>query len=172
MGQRPHAEYREAQTGLTEEEKSASLFQPDILVSGEYFGTLRRKTFLQPEKKLMLAILEDAINCLKDNSSAQTGKHTRIFREAEQWVLGVGDDWLFGFESICETLELNPEYMRNGLRRRKEKKHQISAMPLRGPSVSPRRPLYACPTLQGKLKVIGDQGSAKQTNFTNNSIGF
>ena len=121
MGQRPHAEYREAQTGLTEEEKSASLFQPDILVSGEYFRTLRRKTFLQPEKKLMLAILEDAINCVKDNSSAQTGKDTRIFREAEQWVLGVGDDWLFGFESICETLELNPEYMRNGLLRRKEK---------------------------------------------------
>jgi len=49
------------------DEKIASLFQPDTLLSAQYFDTLRRKTLLEPEKRLMLAILEDAINCFQDN---------------------------------------------------------------------------------------------------------
>ena len=50
-------------TGLSMEERVSSLFQPDTLLPEQYLDTFRRKLQLEPEKKLMLAILEDAIAC-------------------------------------------------------------------------------------------------------------
>jgi hypothetical protein len=47
------------------EEKIALLFQPDALLAPQYFENFRRKTPLEPEKKLMLAILEDAVWCYR-----------------------------------------------------------------------------------------------------------
>lgn len=46
----------------TMDEKLASLFQPDTLLSTQYFDNLRRNNLLEPEKRLMLALLEDAIH--------------------------------------------------------------------------------------------------------------
>jgi len=45
------------------EEELASLFQPDTIVSAEYFEIYRRRAGLEPEKKLMFAVLLDAIGC-------------------------------------------------------------------------------------------------------------
>jgi hypothetical protein len=115
------SEYAQAQTGLTADEKIASLFQPDTVLSAQYFENIRRKTLLEPEKKLMLAILEDAVNCFQDNLSAQNGKGKKLFEEAEQWIVEFGGDWIFSFEHICEALGFNPEYVRQGLLQWKEK---------------------------------------------------
>jgi len=100
----------------------ASLFEPDTLLPAQYFGNLRRKTLLEPEKRLMLAILEDAINCYQDNLLAKRGREGRLFTEAEEWILEKGSDWIFSFKNICETLGFNPEYVRQGLLQWKEKK--------------------------------------------------
>ena len=115
------SEYAQAQSGLTADEKIASLFQPDTVLSAQYFENIRRKTLLEPEKKLMLAILEDAVNCFQDNLSAQNGKGKKLFEEAEQWIVEFGGDWIFSFEHICEALGFNPEYVRQGLLQWKEK---------------------------------------------------
>lgn len=105
-----------------EGEKVASLFQPDTLLSEQYFETLRRKTYLEPEKKLMLAVLEDAVACFQKYVSAQRAREKAIFQEAEEWILEENSDWPFSFESICEILGLNPEYLRDGLLQWKEVK--------------------------------------------------
>lgn len=110
------------QASLIWEEKLASLFQPDTLAAAQYFENLRSKTHLEPEKRLMLAVLEDAVHCFQDNAWAQTGKRKKLFEEAEEWILEAGDEWVFSFESICEVLGFNPEYVRQGLLRWKEKK--------------------------------------------------
>ena len=111
----------EARQAFNADERIASLFEPDTLLSTQYFGNLRRKTLLEPEKRLMLAILEDAINCYQDNLLAK-GRAGRLFKEAEEWILEKGSDWIFSFKNICETLGFNPEYVRQGLLRWKEKK--------------------------------------------------
>jgi hypothetical protein len=98
------------------------LFEPDALVSAQYFENLRSKTLLEPEKRLMLAVLEDAINCFQDNVLAQRGKRKRLFEEAKEWILAGDQDWFFSFENICEVCRINPEYVRQGLLRWKEKK--------------------------------------------------
>jgi hypothetical protein len=104
------------------EDRTLSLFEPDTLVSVQYFENLRRKTLLEPEKRLMLAVLEDAINCFQINVMAQSGRRKKLFNESEDWIMGRDDDWIFSFVSVCELLRFNPEYVRQGLLRWKEKK--------------------------------------------------
>ena len=109
------------------DEKIASLFQPDTLLSAQYFDTLRRQTLLEPEKRLMLAILDDAINCYQDNLFSQRVKNKRLFDEAEEWIVTAGGEWIFSFDHVCESLGFNPEYVRRGLLQWKEKSRQKRA---------------------------------------------
>ena len=106
------------------DEKVASLFQPDTLLSAQYFDTLRRQTLFEPEKRLMLAILDDAINCYQDNLFSQRVKNRRLFDEAEEWIITAGGEWIFSFDHVCESLGFNPEYVRRGLQQWKEKNRQ------------------------------------------------
>jgi hypothetical protein len=109
------------------EEKLASLFEPDRLASAQYFDNLRRKTILEPEKRLILAVLEDAVNCFQTNVFAANGKAKRLFNETEEWVMEQAGDWVFSFQNVCETLGLNPRYVRQGLMRWKQK--QLDGQP-------------------------------------------
>jgi hypothetical protein len=104
---------------LSIEDRIASLFfQPDPCLPVRYFQTFR-KIPLEPEIKLMLAVLEDAIMCVQ--KYARNGKKRRLFREAEEWLLEEADDWLFSFENICSVLGLDPSYLRHGLLPESEK---------------------------------------------------
>lgn len=104
------------------EDKVISLFEPDTLVSTQYLESFRQKTPIEPEKMLMLAVLEDAINCFQVNVMAERGRAKKLFDETSHWFLDRNDDWIFSFGSVCEILQLNPEYVRGGLLRWKEKK--------------------------------------------------
>src|SRR5215813_9689281 len=103
------------ETGLSMEERVTSLFQPDTLLPEQYLDTFRRKLHLEPEKKLMLAILEDAIACYQKYVLARDGKGKSLFREAEEWVQDRGGESIFAFDSVCESLGFNPDYLRRGM---------------------------------------------------------
>ena len=110
--------------GLSVEEKVSSLFQTDTLLPDQYLDTFRRKTHLAPEKRLMLAVLEDAIACFQKYLLARDGKGKALFHEAAEWIEEEEGDWLFSFENICEMLGFDPQYVRDGLIRWKEAKLQ------------------------------------------------
>jgi len=100
----------------TEELDKASLFQPDTVSPAQYLETVRRKTHLEAEQELMLAVLEDAVTCFQRYFAARDKTETRLFCEAEDWILQQEkSNWLFSFDNICETLDLNPGYIREGL---------------------------------------------------------
>jgi hypothetical protein len=103
------------ETGLTTGERFASLFQPDTLIPQEYLETFKRRTHLQPEKRLMLALLEDGVACFQKYATAQDTRGKRYFQETEAWVLEEPSERLFSFDNICETLALNADYLRRGL---------------------------------------------------------
>ena len=102
-------------TGLSMEERVTSLFQPDTLLPEQFLDTFRRKLHLEPEKKLMLAILEDAIACFQKYVFARDAKGKALFSEAEEWIDDLNAEGIFTFNSVCEALELNPAYLRRGL---------------------------------------------------------
>ena len=108
--------------GLSVEEKVSSLFQTDTLLPDQYLDTFRRKTHLAPEKRLMLAVLEDAIACYQKYVLARDSKGKTLFHDAAGWIEEEEADWLFSFENICEMLGFDPQYVRDGLMRWKEAK--------------------------------------------------
>ena len=127
-------------TGLSMEERVSSLFQPDTLLPDQYLDTFRRKLQLEPEKKLMLAILEDAIACYQKYLFARDSKGKALFVDAAEWVEETGTGSVFAFDSVCETLGLNPDYLRRGLvawkeaasaQRRQAKVYPLASRPKR-----------------------------------------
>jgi hypothetical protein len=109
-------------TGLSMEERVTSLFQPDTLMPEQYLETFRRKLYLEPEKKLLLAVLEDAISCFQKYLFSKDGKGKALFLEAQEWILDEDTDWLFSFANVCEMLGFEPSYLRDGLLRWKSDK--------------------------------------------------
>jgi hypothetical protein len=77
------------------------------------------------EERLMLAVLKDAVECFQDYVLAQDVSEKKLFQDVEDWILEKNSDWLFSFENICETLQLNPDYIRRGLLVWKETKRNI-----------------------------------------------
>jgi len=110
-----------ARSDYAGEDKVSSLFQPDTVLSEQYFENLRRKTYFEPEKRLMLAVLEDAIRCYQDNLHARKSKRRRLFEETEEWIVTGADDYVFSFRHVCEALGLSPEYLRQGMLRWKQR---------------------------------------------------
>jgi len=92
------------------------LFAPLILTPGQYYDERRDDSALRPIKRLMLAILEDALICLRNHANAKNRKHQLMYREAEQWLCREGGNAPFSFGMVCETLGIEPNYLRSGLR--------------------------------------------------------
>jgi hypothetical protein len=99
-----------------------ALFQPDILISFQHQATQRRRFHLEPERVLMLAVLEDAIVCFQDNLGATCKRKKALHLDAEEWILDDDKSYLFSFENVCEALNFDPLYLRQGLVSWKESK--------------------------------------------------
>jgi hypothetical protein len=98
------------------DERIGSLFQPDTLLSEDYSANFRRKFPLEPERTLLLAILEDGLRCYQENLFAHGGKRRALFEEARDWLFSDDADWFCSFVSICTLLNLSPNYIRRSLR--------------------------------------------------------
>jgi hypothetical protein len=74
-----------------------------------------KKNIREGEERLMLAVLESAV---EDFQKYVLARHTcgkRLFQEAEEWFLDTDSEEAFSFKSICETLGLHPDHIRKGL---------------------------------------------------------
>jgi len=106
----------------TLDERLPGLFEPDTLLPIQYFEAMRKKHLLEGEKRLILSVLEDAIECFMKCIDASTSKGQRLFRDADEWIAHEDKRWVFSFDNVCDMLDINPEYMRMGLRKWKDKR--------------------------------------------------
>jgi len=97
------------------EDKVFSLFQPDVLIPGQFMATTKSKTHRDPEQRLMLAVLEDAVWCFQNGLRTKDKKKQELAREAEQWLIEEDSGWLFSFNEICELLGIESDYLRKRL---------------------------------------------------------
>ena len=93
-----------------------SIFVPDIVTPQQFYDSRRDDSAIAPVKRLMMAILEDALRCFQNNADAHSGPRKRLFTEAEQWLCADSGDGPCSFETVCETLGIEPQYLRSGLR--------------------------------------------------------
>lgn len=99
------------------DERINAIVGVDTDAQRRYFDTFRRSEHLQPEKGLVLAILEDAIHLYQKYRGARDRAGREHFREVNDWFMHQGDRWLFSFENICDLLGIDPQYVRRGLLR-------------------------------------------------------
>jgi len=76
---------------------------------------LEQLHYQQGEKRLMLAVLRDAVNCIEGYRTGCRTQSWPAYREALHWVLIQDHTWLFSFENICFALDLNPARLRTAL---------------------------------------------------------
>ena len=125
---------------------------PDILTPGQYYeGAHRDDPETQAIKRLMFAVLTDAVRCFQIYCRAQSRFGRQMFYEAKGWISDRNSEGPFTFVAICETLEIEPELLRKGLREwRIHRSCEINSSSLRlprrarvramGPITSPQPP--------------------------------
>ena len=84
--------------------------QPVIVLPVQRFQQTHRQ---HPEIRLMVAILQDVIECYCKGQHAKSDRARRLFREAEKWLMTEQPEWPFSFRNICETLDLEPATIRS-----------------------------------------------------------
>jgi hypothetical protein len=96
-------------------ENNFTIMTDDASMLQYYLDTFRRSQHLEPEKLLIAAILEDAVQEYRKYSRAHDADGKKRFREVEEWIMRGGNDWIFSFDSVCDLLGLDPDYVRRGM---------------------------------------------------------
>ena len=94
---------------------SAVELEPESVLPSQYFAQAAVDASLQPEKRLMLAVLEDAVGSYQKFASARERTGQRLFAEVEDWFLSDDQDWPYSFVNISQALGLDAAYLRRGL---------------------------------------------------------
>jgi hypothetical protein len=97
------------------DERLGGLFQPDTLLPSQFFDRVRRRTEHDGERRLMIAVLEDAVDVYRKQAGAKDPRGQQLFHEAEEWIEDPDRSWLFSFQNICDVLDIDADYLRRGL---------------------------------------------------------
>jgi hypothetical protein len=90
--------------------------EPETILPTQFFDRFQIDASLQPEKRLMLAVLEDAVGTFQKYAIATGRRARRLFLEADEWFGSEDTSWPYAFLNICQALGLEPAYVRRGLR--------------------------------------------------------
>jgi hypothetical protein len=94
---------------------------PAAVLPEQFHGSPASAHALRGEVALMRAVLEDAIECFQKQSRKSGRRAQRLAREAEEWLFKDDQQWPFSFLNICNVLDIDPGYIRRGLKQfRKE----------------------------------------------------
>ncbi|HEY2772898.1 MAG TPA: hypothetical protein VGK20_02470 [Candidatus Binatia bacterium] len=109
------AEPRKSKT-VCVEDPATTMVEPDTMTPLQFYDRIFAEASLVPEKRLMLAVLEDAIA-----SFQRAFIQPKVMLEdaedfdVEAWLQSDDMSWPFSFASICQALDMEPEYLRVGL---------------------------------------------------------
>ncbi|MBI3786508.1 MAG: hypothetical protein HY270_24225 [Deltaproteobacteria bacterium] len=100
-----------------------SVFEPDI-INGS-IGSSAVGDQVLAERRLMVAILADALDCYRKYMMTSNVRRRKLFRDADRWIHSE-EYWVFSFRNICEVLGLDPQALREQARR--WRRRQITSM--------------------------------------------
>lgn len=90
---------------------------PDALLPVQVGGAGWGESLTQPERMLMLAVLEEAVETYCKHVRAQNRRGARLFHEAESWCASDDVGWPYSFVNICHVLGIDVTWFRTGLAR-------------------------------------------------------
>jgi len=88
----------------------------DTILPVQYFELIKRRKFLDGERHLLLAVLEEAVRSYLINMNCRSREQRIRFAEVRRWFCPRSDQQgLFAFESICGLLEIDANNFRRRL---------------------------------------------------------
>lgn len=99
----------------------ARILEPDIFLPSQFYGSTGLSRQLEGEKRLMIAVLKDAVECLEKYRGSRNSVGQCQYLSAIEWVEDTDTDWLFSFTNICDLLGFDPEYLREVLLKRENR---------------------------------------------------
>ncbi len=70
----------------------------------------------QPEDRLMLAVLLDAVAVLREHATGVRPHPARVVSSTARWFAVVDDEWPLSFPNVCRCLGLDGATLRDALR--------------------------------------------------------
>jgi hypothetical protein len=100
------------------------------LLPMQFYGARRVTGQIEPLRRLMIAMLVDAVHCFETKFETRQPAARREFAEVRSWIFSDLDDGVFSFRAVCDALELDSGAIRKRLTRWQEKrrageKHRI-----------------------------------------------
>lgn len=103
--------------------RHGGLFQADAVFPFQFFATLPSQApRMKGEFRLLIAVLENAINCYQKYLLSTDSRLRQLHTEAAQWfsedesVASSPDEVpALSFNYVCEVLGIEPGYLRRGL---------------------------------------------------------
>lgn len=99
----------------------ARIIEPDVFLPSQFYGANGLSRKLEGEKRLMVAILKDAVECLEKYRGSPSSLARIHYDNAIEWVEDSSTDWLFSFNNICDLLGFDPDYLRTVLLKRENR---------------------------------------------------
>jgi len=107
------------------DERLLDVFDPDIILPTQHFAAIQRKRFPSGEHRLLVALIQDAIECVQKHMHARDAKRRQLFLDAQGWIGSDDDRGVFSFNNVCMLLGMNPDYVRQGLSNWCEKAQEV-----------------------------------------------
>jgi hypothetical protein len=127
---------RDMTTRTTGEGRSADELglEPVAVLPVQFFAGEAARVLSQPERRLMLAVLEEAVSTFQRNAAVSIRAGRRELANVEAWFASDDTEWPYAFVNICHTLGLDVSALRSGLRRWKDRRRmQGTAVVYRAP---------------------------------------
>ena len=110
-----------AEVGDEPLDRLLNLFASDAILASQFFA-MRRSVSAEhrPFRKLMVAVLGDAVNCFLSESlrsAYPSSPRWRLRAEAGEWLFDDAAAGAFSFNWICDGLDIDASYLRAGIRR-------------------------------------------------------
>lgn len=107
--------------------------EPDILLPAQ----VALATSAKPEKRLLLAVLEEAVGTYQRYITATDRRSRATLADVEAWFASEDGTFLYSFVAICDAIGFDAAYVRSGLGSWGETR--------RGLSLEPAQPPYRFP---------------------------
>ena len=91
-------------------------FHDDTIHPTQHFTAGRVVLPGDGERRLMGAILEDAVSSFESASASDTEAAKALVEDLIEWFADEDDTYLFSFPSICDYLRIKPETVRNHIK--------------------------------------------------------
>lgn len=139
------------------DERLLDIFDPDIVLPAQHFAALQRKKFPSGEHRLLVALIQDAVECFQKHMHARDSKRRQLFLDAQDWIGSEDDRGVFSFNNVCMLLGMNPDYVRQGLLDWSEKSREVPRAARRRPGSSSRPTARIVPAQAPEGMVVGSE---------------